>query len=61
MLEQSATLAAAAEQQEEPLQRRLSGLPPPVAAYLQAALGGPRSGSQHKCVSARIGARVVHG
>ncbi|PRW59624.1 hypothetical protein C2E21_1357 [Chlorella sorokiniana] len=47
MLEQSATLAAA-EQQEEPLQRRLSGLPPPVAAYLQAALGGPRAGSQHK-------------
>lgn len=49
MLEQSATLAAA-EQQEEPLQRRLSGLPPPVADYLQSALGGPQAGSQHKCV-----------
>ena len=47
MLEQSAMLAAA-EQQEEPLQRRLSGLPPPVAAYLRSALGGPRTGSQHK-------------
>lgn len=57
MLEQSATLAAAAGQ-EEPLQRQLGGLPPPVATYLQDALGGLRPGAQNKCVGGRSDAQA---
>lgn len=40
-------LAAHEEEQGAPLQRRLRGLPPPVARYLQWALGEDGNGVQY--------------